>query len=201
MQTVLGTKTFETRFVGGVAYLDLSALVDVSKGTVGAVLLGSARWVRIDPAVLGLQGAQKALSGTTDPSGQIDVLRGITDAQPVGTEQVRGVTTTHYHGTVDVSTAVAKLPAKVRAKVQLAVAPFGATFPVDVWLDDGHLVRKFQITVGGTTTDSQSPQSVRDVAEFELYDFGVSVKVSAPAKDTVIDYSRFLSLVAAAQSK
>src|SRR5207237_8037815 len=56
--------------------------------------------------------------------------------QAVGTEQVRGVDTTHYHGTLDLASALAEVSADERAKAEselgkVGVDPWSATVPVD----------------------------------------------------------------------
>ena len=70
-------------------------------------LAGSAgiptEWVSMDieQVAPGFDGLLALSQGQNDPTSSLAYLDGITDAEEIGTETVAGVTTTHYHGTVD----------------------------------------------------------------------------------------------------
>lgn len=152
-------------------------------------------WVKVDLESLSpqLAGLQSVSSGQNDPSQTLNYLRGATgDLEVVGTEEVRGVRTTHYRGTVDLARAAERAPEEVREQVeasleQLASQTDATTLPMNVWLGEDGLVRRVQYeyplpqqTAGGSGEGSM-------VFDVELYDFGAPVDVSPPPPDQVTD--------------
>jgi hypothetical protein len=131
-----------------------------------AQLLGMAAgkpWLRIDTSDLGEGSFPGLLTPTTvDPSALLEELRqagvAVTEA---GREDVRGVATTHYHGTVDLQEAGA-------GPVEL-----------DAWIDDTGIVRRAQA--------SARLEDVTATFTAELYDLGAGVSIEVPPADAVAD--------------
>jgi len=177
----LGVKGgIDERIVGGAVYLDFKSLFDQSKRTIPDSLAGK-RWVRADASDLGVTGGV----GGGDPTSQLDALAGIDDVQKVGTDEVGGVSTTHYRGTIDVQKALANLPEPQRTQLQEALGKvkIDTTLPVDVWLDGRNrtrrlgLVEKLESSSTGTTTVT---------VDLELGHFGTDVHVAAPSEDETV---------------
>jgi hypothetical protein len=154
-------------------------------------LPGGKEWVKFDLAKLGNeQGIDLAqlmqLSGT-DPSQSLDLLRAASaDFREVGTEEVRGVETTHYRGTVDLEKVAQQAPEAARESYRRIIELSGQrSVPVDVWIDDGGLTRRMHY-------EQKLPDgSTMDLTQ-EYYDFGVDVDVAAPPADEVIDLTELL---------
>jgi hypothetical protein len=116
------------------------------------------------------------------------------DPTEVGQEQVRGVDTTHYHGTFDAGSAVQGLPADQKAKVEAALGTLPPSFPIDVWIDGDSRVRKIEfelsLPVPGGSNGADSSTGV----SMELFDYGADIDVEAPtdfidAADAGLDFS------------
>ena len=135
-------------------------------------------WLKIDPAVVGTSEVVQR-----DPSSSLDALRGATGrVTRVGTDNVRGVDTTHYRVTLDLAKAISNAPEAQRDRVETSVIALGTrSVPADVWIDKKGRVRKLRLRLkGGTVT---TPGSV----EFEFFDLGTHVAVPEPDPNSVVD--------------
>ncbi len=142
------------------------------------------RWFRVDAAgaaaIPGSVGSLLRQLRNIQPSTQLNVLRGATDAKVEGTETIRGTPTTHYAATVSVEVAVQAATAQDRPALEALKASLGVpTLPVGVWLDDDGRVRRLDFTVAIPNGGGSLHATV------ELFDFGTAVTASPPpAKDT-----------------
>lgn len=159
-------------------------------------------------------GAGQGLSGLTDPTGGLELLR---DAggpvTEVGRERVRDADTVHYRTELD----PAKLPVpsappeKSKAGQPKAGQPDAggllrrllgdAPLPVEVWVDDQQRIRRLMLVLpipditrlaqpsagAGTPSPSASPAAGggTSTSTTEFYDFGVAVDVQPPPADEV----------------
>lgn len=150
-------------------------------------LPGGKPWVKIDLNSLGKLGNVNVTTllqsaGQQDPTQALQVLQSVGDVKQAGSEQVDGVDTTHYTGTIDPQKVAGKLGA---TGLGPALAASGAqTIPVDVWIDGDGYVRKFQEAVKGTNA------TVNIAAT--LSDFGTKVDVTPPPADQTTDLSALL---------
>jgi hypothetical protein len=123
------------------------------------------------------------LSGT-DPSQSLDLLRAASsDFREVGEEEIRGVQTTHYEGTVDLEKVAEQVPEDARESYRRLMEQSGQReIPMEVWIDEDGLTRRvhYEQTLGdGTTMDLTQ----------EYFDFGVEVDVEPPPDEDVLDIS------------
>lgn len=106
--------------------------------------------------------------------------------EAVGTEEVRGVKTTHYKATIDYTKRVPDASPELKDTIaQLATlmrkTGMSTKLPVEAWIDDQGLLRKESIVqelpdgAGKTTTS------------FELFDYDEPVTVDVPAADQTWD--------------
>jgi hypothetical protein len=117
--------------------------------------------------------------GTTPDRLLDDLTKASTKVEKLGSEQIRGVTTTHYRAQLD--------------KTKLGVDG-NADQPgvVDAWIDDHGLSRRIRVPNGGDD----------DVANVvDLFDFGVSVDVEAPPADDILTEEAFSKLMEKACAK
>jgi hypothetical protein len=133
-------------------------------------------WVRLDAKEFTKGMESGAAPTTTDPLSMFEQLAAVdAEIEQVGTEEIRGVTTTHFRTRLDLT----------KSPVQPKVAPTGPLLealrnvPVDVWLDDHDRPRRQRMTFalgagGGSFTTTT-----------EAYDFGTPVDIEIPPLDQV----------------
>jgi hypothetical protein len=105
------------------------------------------------------------------------LLKGLTKAsnkvEKLGSEEIRGVTTTHYRAHLD--------------KSKLGIdGKQNEPGVVEAWIDEQGLPRRVRVPYGG----EHDPVAVAD-----LFDFGVSVDVEAPPADEILTEEAFSKLM------
>jgi hypothetical protein len=185
---ILGDGNIQIVTDGSDVYMQLGGLASLLGATTGQ------SWIKL-PVGSGVAGAVGApLGDGTEILKLLDQAGGMTT---VGTEQVRGVDTTHYQGTLDLASALAEASADQRAKAEselgkVGIDPSSATVPVDVWIGNDGLVRRVQIGVqglqasGSTTASSAATGSLGGTLTMEFYDFGQPVNITVPPADQVL---------------
>ncbi|WP_157610421.1 hypothetical protein [Spirillospora albida] len=142
-------------------------------------------WLRLDVnevaqrTGLDVQGLLKQVD-RVDPADQTKMFTGSKDARKVGTEQVDGVRTIHYTGTVTVRDALNRLDAEARQKVRGWLPPEAGEGRIrfDLWADGQSLPRK----IVWKGADKQGDGGSVTV----LYsDYGKSFGVNPPPADQV----------------
>jgi LppX_LprAFG lipoprotein len=137
-------------------------------------------WIKIDLRRSGQAGGIDfnsflRLGAGGDPTKQVRALRAVGKLHTEGTETVRGVSTTHYSGTVDLN--------KVPGGRQLARVAGSSSIPVDVWVDGDGLVRRERwsekLALGTARTKISTTM--------DLYDFGAPVVAVPPPAQDVTD--------------
>jgi hypothetical protein len=132
---------------------------------------------------------------TSDPTQTLTYLQATSSSiENLGSEQVGGVSTTHYHAVVEWDKAeqlmVARAPAAekaaVRSTYEALKAQTGITsYPVDAWVDGNGLVRQMHMSIPVPTTGSESIDMT-----IRMSDFGAPVHVSAPPARLVEDFTK-----------
>jgi hypothetical protein len=116
------------------------------------------------------------------------MLQSADKVDKVGTEQIRGVDTTHYRLEVDLDKALADAEGSdkdVLSQVQKAVG--GGPLSADVWLDGDKHVRRMQMTLDGGTY-SQKAAGTRITIAYDFYDFGAAIDTAIPPADQVTNF-------------
>jgi hypothetical protein len=146
------------------------------------------RWMAIQP---GLGGAgQASVANSAGSESQLEMLRATGgDVEDLGEAEVRGVATTRYAGTVDLSRYATQLAKEGRATAaheyeQLAKS-MPTPSPVEAWLDDAGLVRRMRMVMNLPTSDGQ-PTLKMDMT-MELFDFGAVPKINLPDRSEAFD--------------
>jgi len=154
-------------------------------------LPGGKQWLKID-----VQAAARRLTGVdptqlsmqNGPGDQLQQLRAASAAHVVGRDVVRGVATTHYHGTVDLRRLPDRLPAAQRAAARqgidrLIALTGSSSYPVDVWVDAHRRIlrerQSMSLKVNG--------QRVQMTIAMDLFDYGTQVAVTPPPASQVFD--------------
>jgi hypothetical protein len=163
-------------------YLNLGSLGGILGATTGQ------SWVKIGGKG---QPAGDASAYFAAGSEVLKVMGNAGQVTTVGNEQVRGVDTTHYRGTVNIASALAELPADQRAQVQqkldqVGVDPTSVGFPVDVWVGKDGLVRRIQLGLDTSHLPAVgSAANVKATLTMDLYDIGQPVNITVPPANQV----------------
>jgi hypothetical protein len=126
-----------------------------------------------------------------DPRKALGFLRAASDrVETVGTEELRGATTTHYRATVNLAEYEKLVPASEREELgsiagELVEQSGLDDLPVDIWLDEDGLVR--QLVMSFSATQPGTTQTVNGSMTFELWDYGKTVDIDVPPLADVVD--------------
>ena len=164
--------------------------------------LGNKPWIKMDLAALAQQSGGVDLGSLTqgqsnDPTSGLELLQGADRVDKFGTEQIRGVDTTHYHVLVDVQKALANAPADLREQMsQMERLVHGGPMAADVWIDGDNHVRRFEMVIDGSAFgapgSTANPLAGQITISYELYDFGAPVDTAIPPADQVADFQDIL---------
>lgn len=154
-------------------------------------------WVKLsfkDLAKLGGPEGLDALGagGQNDPTSQISQLRGAGDVTNLGSETVRGASTTHYRTQVDLNKAIEKADKSDAKEMRDVIKQLGmSTLPIDVWLDSEDRIARFRedidLSHAKLTGDEASLKSIS--VTMELFDFGKPVNVAVPDASEVVKFT------------
>ncbi len=118
--------------------------------------------------------------GPTDPLWLLDALTGAhADPSEVGTEDVRGVTTSHYRVHLDLVVADGEVEAGV-AVPDSGPVRWWRRMPAEVWLDMDGRVRRMAFP--GRRSRSGPLWKIT-----EIYEFGIPVPIPQPDPDAVVE--------------
>jgi hypothetical protein len=160
----------------------------------GAQLPRGKQWVRFDMQKigekLGFDFQQLMQAGQADPSQGLSYLRGVTNIETVGEEEVRGIETTHYRGVVDFHRVADELPEARKSIERLIELTTLARIPTDVWVSADGLVRRLKYVYDDMRL--APGQSADMTIEMELYDFGAQVNVQEPPAEEVVDLQKLI---------
>jgi hypothetical protein len=181
----LGSTSTETLVVGEVMYL---------RSPLFAVFTGEEDiWVRVDLAESGRRAGldvDTLVEGNTGPAALLQQLRGAADeVEELGSDDVRGVSTTKLRVIVDTERAIENSPAETREQLRAFAEASGlpTTYPMEVWIDDDGLPRRLSTIVD---VEDERAGTVTQQTVLELFDFGVAVRVDEP--DDAVDLDELL---------
>lgn len=177
---------------GGIIYMKFPLL--------SSQIPGGKPWVKIDAAKAAkLQGfdlEQLKQFESNDPRELLKFLEAVGgEIETVGTEDIGGVTTTHYRGVIDLGKFAALFPPNKRDAAAsmfdslLQQSGLGA-IPVDVWLDDEQRVRRFELFMSATQPGTN--ESFEATMTMDISGYGRDVQVELPPADQVADVSEFI---------
>jgi hypothetical protein len=191
--------TGEVVFEGFVFYMRFPVLAQL--------LEGDKRWVRFDVEEIskqqGIDLNQFTQFGQADPSQALQYLRALSgEVKDEGSEEVRGVSTTHYSAEVDLREFPDVLPKAQREAAQKSVDALvkqlggESKLPMEVWVDDEGLIRRQRFEFEFAPPEGGTKFSFR--YDIELYDFGVEVSVEPPPEEETADFADLISQAAGA---
>ncbi len=174
---------------GGAVYVKLPSALTAQLQTSGR------QWIKVDLGKLsGLPGLSSLGSDptTTDPSQTLQLLRSVSGSVVnLGPARVDGVQTTHYRAELSLSDLAKTIPSAERGAVQQALSTLeqalpGGAFPVDVWVDGHHFVRR---TTTSLDLALPSGQSMEETVTVDFGDYGPQAPPATPPSDQVLDIS------------
>lgn len=129
-------------------------------------LPNGAEWMKFDLS-LGDDQETQAPAGSVDVKGELALLEGADDVQKLGKEDVRGVPTTHYRGTIP------------------SADEESAPFHVEAWIDADRVVRRMRL-VHSEPSDKGEGASTVDM-RMDFFDFGLEPEIEVPDSSEVFD--------------
>jgi len=161
-------------------------------------LPGNKQWIRIDLQLvgeaMGMDFSQLMQGTQSNPAQQLDYLRAVSgDLKEIGTEQVRGIQTTHYRATVDLRKYPELVPEDQRESTQATIDQLVkltglTTYPVDVWVDSKQLVRRMAFDQSFKTGAGKMSMQM----SVDYFDFGKPVEVLIPPRSQTADFSELI---------
>jgi hypothetical protein len=167
--------------------------------------LGGKEWMKIDASALGKASGVDFNSiiqnQSSDPTSGLQQLRGATEVTKVGSEVLRGATTTHYRLVVDLDKAVQQTPEAGRAAMQKLMELYTVkTLPAEVWIDGQGRARRYRTTIDTATLKlpaelqtKANPFTGKLTMTMEYFDFGAAVDATPPPADQVTDMNDLLA--------
>jgi hypothetical protein len=158
---------------------------------------------KMDPATAAQFGGFGA--GTTDPSAYAGLFAGVFDVKDSGQAEIKGVSTTHYVGTIDLKKVMASFSDLVgedvdpaaREQLEAAVKQFEAMgidvkIPFEIWIDEDGLPRRQGITMDfGDLVPGAGDASLEMTVDYS--GFGDSVDVEIPKPSEVTDVTDLMA--------
>jgi hypothetical protein len=134
--------------------------------------------------------------GGDDPSTALNFIRGASgEVKNEGSDEIRGVDTTHYSAEVDLAKAVELAPKRDRPRLRrslerLREADVETVVPVEVWIDAEGLARRIRQTYPVVNDETLE-------MTLDLFDFGTPVDIKRPAPDQTMTEKEFDALTEA----
>ena len=192
---------FLAKMAGGGAGLDIKPWLSVSLDQISEMA--------------GLGASFSELQGNSDPTEFLATLTSTSDdVTKVGVDDIRGTSSTHYRGTLDLAKTGRQIPAELRAKIEARtgkdlsetyaelVKKYGVErIPFDAWVDGDGRVRRMAMAINtsampGAADGSDTSGSI--TISYDLFDYGAAVDIQAPPADQVSDYTTLMALAGAA---
>lgn len=129
--------------------------------------------------------------GSNDPREFLEFLQNNgSEVTEVGTEELRGVETTHLRTVLDPEKMIESADADEKAEMEESLEGLGANgiteIPVDVWIDGDGMVRKMIMTMDMSNMDTgdddlgMDTSDMKMVITMEMFDFGEPVDIEVP---------------------
>lgn len=129
------------------------------------------RWMELDLSAAVDDSSVPAYDG---PEEGLKILRSVQDVEEIGKEDIEGVPTTHYRGT---------LPSPEEV---FGVKIHASALHVDVWIDSQNRVRRMQMLVSSAVNDEEATSSTTEMT-IDYVDFGQVPKIELPSSDEVFN--------------
>lgn len=162
---------------GTVMYIQLGKLGSLPDG---------AQWMSLDFSSFGLE-RDSPLPSNGDAMGELKLLEAATGGvRKLGTEDVRGVPTTRYRGTVGVAEQAKRLREEGAEKDLISYAKENGTpLQIEAWIDADELVRRMKYVKTDPAKDGKGPTTMDMRVDF--LNFGGVPEIQVPDSSEVFD--------------
>lgn len=130
-----------------------------------------------------------SLPANVDAKGELELLEMAGYVQELGREDVRGVPTTRYRGTIDVSEQAERLREEGGEDLASYVEEKGTPTRFEAWIDAKELVRRMRIVKSQPGEDGEGIVTVDMRMEFSY--FGSVPEIDVPDSSEVFDATSF----------
>jgi hypothetical protein len=165
-------------------------------------------WVSLDPSKIDPAAAAQLGGfgmGTMDPSAYIGLFAGAFDVKASGEQELDGVSTTHYVGTIDLAKVLEgfsdvvgeDVDAATKEQLEMAVEQvrmlgIDKKIPFEIWIDEDGLPRRQRITMDfGDLVPGTEEASMEMTVDFS--DFGEPVDIEIPRRSEVTDVTEAMA--------
>lgn len=145
-------------------------------------LPGGKEWMKLDLSFGG--DPELPFPSGGDPQEELQLLQEAIGARKLGKEEVRGVPTTRYRGTVDPSEHAKRLREQDLDDLAAATEEDETPLTVEVWIDADSLIRRMRYLRSAHEGDGK-PETVDMRVDF--FDFGISPEIDVPEESEVFD--------------
>ncbi len=145
-------------------------------------LPGGREWMALDFSSF-VQGLDTPLPADGDAMGELELLEAATgDVQKLGDEDVRGVPTTRYRGTVGVSETVERLREEGAEDLASYAEEKGTPLRVEAWIDANGLVRRMRFVKSEPREGGEGSLTIDMRMDFFDFDFVPEIDVPEPSE-------------------
>lgn len=123
-------------------------------------------------------------TGAFDPQEFMSFLNGADGVENLGSEDVRGVATTHYQGTV-----TQEMLAQFDPEADMSDVSSVEAIPFDAYVDGEGLIRRLVMEISDTGDGSSM------TLDWEMFDFGADIDIAPPPADQVTSGDQLGSLL------
>jgi hypothetical protein len=150
-------------------------------------------WIGFQP-LLGYT-ESTAMAGNGDPRSVLEMLRAVDEeVESQGIENVRGVPSERYSGSIDYGHYAELLRGEGKAPLARVMEATARLMPedteVEVWIDGQGIVRRTRMVMTMPTSEGEPPLTMD--MRIELFDFGIEPEVRLPDQDRVFDTTPLL---------
>jgi hypothetical protein len=174
-------------------YSDLAIYMQLPAGHSSSIAHGKP-WIMYDLRGVGeamgvSYSALTSSESSTNPSQFLSYLKATSGVVTrVGTEEVRGVLTTHYRATIDYARFARVAPPSQRAAAQASASALerltgSSTQPVEVWIAGQHRVRREDLTYHVCLPGVSGSSAIH--VQLEFYDYGIQAIPPLPTKGEI----------------
>lgn len=158
------------------------------------------RWAKVDlfavARTLGFDLEGLAPLVNPDPAAQLRLLKASSEFEEEGKEDIGGVATTHYSGSMRMRDAIKAVPEDERERLRAAIDKFleladdtkDTPIGFDVWIDRDYRIRRM-LQSASFSIEPSAPLAQMEV-RMDLTDFGAPIALKAPPAGEVLDVTK-----------
>jgi hypothetical protein len=148
-------------------------------------LPGGREWMALDLS-FGAELGDTPVPANSDAEGELELLEAATgDIRKIGKEDVRGVPTTRYRGTIDVSEQVERLREEGAEDLALYIEEKGKPFQVEAWIDTDGLIRRMRLVRSQPREGGEGLMTID--MRMDFVDLGITPEIDVPESSEVFD--------------